>query len=47
MKKVDYYNFFLLNIKMSETTYFQRNRDVTLNRTKERLRNINKINIKQ
>ena len=47
MKKVDYYNFFLINIKMSETTYFQRNRDVTLNRTKERLRNINKRNIKQ
>ena len=47
MKKVDYYNFFLLNIKMSETTYFQRNRDVTLNRTKERLRNISKRNIKQ
>ena len=47
MKKVDYYNFFLLKIKMSETTYFQRNRDVTLNRTKERLRNINKRNIKQ
>ena len=47
MKKVDYYNFFLLNIKMSETTYLQRNRDVTLNRTKERLRNINKRNIKQ
>ena len=34
MKKVDHYNF-LLYVKMSETTYYQRNRDVILNRTKD------------
>ena len=34
MKKVDYYKFFLLYIKMVETTYYQRNRDLILNTAK-------------
>ena len=35
MKNVDYYNFFLLYIKMCETTYYQRNRGTVLNRAKD------------
>ena len=35
MKNVDYYNFFLLYIKMCETTYYQRNREKVLNRAKD------------
>ena len=31
--------FFLLHIKMSEKTYYQRNRDVMLNKTKEYYKN--------
>ena len=34
MKKVDYYNFFTL-YKLSETTYYQRNGQIILNRAKE------------
>ena len=33
MKKVDYYNFFLLYMKMSEKNYYQRNKKI-LNRGK-------------
>ena len=34
MKKVDYYKFFI-SIKMSgKTTYYQRNREIILNRAK-------------
>ena len=33
MKKVDYYNF-LLYTKMSETTYYHKNRETALNRAK-------------
>ena len=34
MKKVDYYKFFI-SIKMSDkTTYYQRNREIILNRAK-------------
>ena len=33
------YNFFLLYIKMSEKTYYQRNRDVILNRAKDYYKN--------
>ena len=33
MKKVDYYNFFWLDIKISEAIYYQRNKD-ELNRAK-------------
>ena len=39
MKKVDHYNFFLLYIKMNETTYYQRNRDVILNKAKDYYKN--------
>ena len=35
MKKVNYYNFFLLYIKMCETTYCQKNRERVLNRAKD------------
>ena len=35
MKKIDQYNFFSLHTKMSETTYYQRNKEVILNRTKD------------
>ena len=35
MIKGVFYNFFLLYIKMSGMTYYQRNRDVILNRTKD------------
>ena len=34
MKKVDYYDKFLLYIKMGETTYYQTNRETVLNRAK-------------
>ena len=34
MKKVDYCKNFLLYTKMSETTYYQRNREIILNRAK-------------
>ena len=34
MKKVDHYNFFLLYIKMDETTY-QKNKETILNRAKD------------
>ena len=35
MKKVDYYKNVLLYIKMDETTYYQRNKETILNRTKD------------
>ena len=35
MKKVDHYNFFSLHIKISETTYYQRNKETKLNRAKD------------
>ena len=35
MIKVVYYNFFLLYIKMGETTYYQRNWEKVLNRAKD------------
>ena len=34
MKKVDYYQNLII-YKMSETTYYQRNRDIILNRAKD------------
>ena len=34
LKKMDYYNFFSLHIKMSETTCYKINRETTLNREK-------------
>ena len=34
--------FFLLHIKMDNTTYYQRNRDVALNKAKEYYKNNNK-----
>ena len=39
MKKVDHYNFFSLYIKMSETTYYQRNRETMLKRAKDYYQN--------
>ena len=36
MKKVDYYTFFLLYIKMSEEKYYQKHRDVILERAKDK-----------
>ena len=39
MKKVDYYKMFLLYIKMSETTYYQRSRETILNRAKDYYQN--------
>ena len=39
MKKMDHYNFFKFYIKMSEATYYQRNRDAILNRTKDYYKN--------
>ena len=33
--------FFLLHIKMDNTTYYQRNRDITLNKAKEYYKNNN------
>ena len=36
---MDYYEFFILNIKMSETTYYQRNRNFILNRAKDYYKN--------
>ena len=36
-------NFFLLYVKMSETTYYQRNRDVVLNRAKDYYKNDKEI----
>ena len=35
MKKVDYYNFFCIYTKMSEETFYQKHRDVILNRAKD------------
>ena len=35
MKKIDQYNFFSLHTKMSKTTYYQQNKEVILNRTKD------------
>ena len=35
MKNVDYYKFFLLYVKIGETTYYQRNRETVLNRAKD------------
>ena len=34
MKKVNYYKIFLLYIKMSETAYYKRKREIILNRAK-------------
>ena len=39
MKKVDYCKKFLLYTKMSETTYYQRNREIILNRAKDCYKN--------
>ena len=51
MKKWDHYNFFSLHIKMCETSYYQRNRNVVLNiakgyykNDKERLKVMQEIN---
>ena len=35
MKKVGCYNYFLWYIKVSDTTYYQRNRETILKRAKE------------
>ena len=35
MKKVYYYKFFLLYIKMSEEAYYQKHRDAILKRAKD------------
>ena len=35
MKKVGYHRFLIIYIKMSETTYYQKNREIILNRTKK------------
>ena len=35
MKREDYYKVFLLYIKMGETTYYQRNREMVLNTAKD------------
>ena len=43
MKKVDFYNFFLLYIKMGETTYYQRNRETILNKAKDYYQNNQEI----
>ena len=42
MKKVDHYNF-LLYIKMSKTAYYQRNKNVILNRVKDYYKNDKEI----
>ena len=42
MKKQDHYNFFLIQ-KISETTYYQRNKEVMLNRAKEYYENSNEV----
>ena len=34
-KKMDYYRFFLLYIKMSKTNYYEMNRETVLNRVKD------------
>ena len=34
LKKERYYNFFSLYVKMSETTFYKRNRETVLNRAK-------------
>ena len=39
MKKWDHYNFFSLHIKMCETSYYQRNRNVVLNIAKDYYKN--------
>ena len=39
MKKVDHQSFFCYIVKMSETTYYQRNRNVILNRAKNYSKN--------
>ena len=39
MKKMDYYKNILLYIKMSETTYYQRNKETILNRAKDHHKN--------
>ena len=47
LKKVGYYKFvFITYIKMSETTYHQRNRETILNRAKEYYQN-NKERLRQ
>ena len=35
MKKVCYYRFLIIYVKMSEVTYYRKNREIILNRTKE------------
>ena len=35
MKKVDYYKFCLLHLKMGQTTYYQKSRETILNRAKD------------
>ena len=35
MKKLDHYNFFIIYIKMSRTTYYQRNKEVIFNSAKD------------
>ena len=39
MKKVEFYNFFIIIYKMSEKTYYQKNRDMILNRAKDYYKN--------
>ena len=46
MKKVGYYKFFIICIKLSEATYYQKNREITLNRAKEYYKN-NKGRLKE
>ena len=36
MKNVDYYKFFYIDIKMSEEKYYQKHRDVILERAKDK-----------
>ena len=43
MKKLDHYNFFSLYIKISETTYYQRNRETILNRAKDYYQNSKEV----
>ena len=47
LKKVDHYKFFLLYVKMSETTYYRRNRATILNKGKEYYNDNNEIFIEK
>ena len=43
MKKVGWYNFFNYIQKMSETTYYQRNRETVLNGAKDYYENFKEV----